>query len=265
MARTGFVATDWLAQHLADPELRLFDVSVVFKPRPDPAQRTIESGRPAYEREHLPGAGCRSSSADRTSHQRCESTSRHVPGAHTMQRRRVAASAVFCRNEPREPTERGRARGLLLPAVCSVCDGPFPSGSRWCSPRCLPVSSNRQAKAAGVTGSAAPTVAPLEPVIMTWWGCSGSRRTAFPQPSSARPSRRRPARGLPPSRARAYRQMPARPRPVASSSSLAGHRSRASGRPTTLPNASRVRACPGARHPASARRTVTDPEANLRS
>lgn len=57
MALTGFVSTAWLAEHVADPELRLFDVTVVFKPHPDPTQRTIESGRPGYELEHLPGAG----------------------------------------------------------------------------------------------------------------------------------------------------------------------------------------------------------------
>lgn len=57
MAPRGFVSTDWLADQLADPSSRVFDVTVLFKPHPDPTQRVIESGRPAYELEHLPGAG----------------------------------------------------------------------------------------------------------------------------------------------------------------------------------------------------------------
>jgi thiosulfate/3-mercaptopyruvate sulfurtransferase len=58
MALSGFVSTEWLAEHLQDRELRIFDVTVVFRPQPDPTQpRAIESGRPGYGLEHVPGAG----------------------------------------------------------------------------------------------------------------------------------------------------------------------------------------------------------------
>lgn len=57
MSLSGFVSTHWLAEHIDDPSIRVFDVTVWFKPHPDPARHTIESGRPGYELEHLPGAG----------------------------------------------------------------------------------------------------------------------------------------------------------------------------------------------------------------
>lgn len=51
----GLVSTDWLAGHLADPELRLFDVTVHLRPA-TPGPYTIESGRADYEAAHVPGA-----------------------------------------------------------------------------------------------------------------------------------------------------------------------------------------------------------------
>jgi thiosulfate/3-mercaptopyruvate sulfurtransferase len=52
----GLVSTEWLAAHLDDPELRLFDATVRLVPKvPGPYQ--IESGRTAYEEAHIPGAG----------------------------------------------------------------------------------------------------------------------------------------------------------------------------------------------------------------
>lgn len=53
----GFlVSTDWLAAHQFDPDLRIFDCTVILKPDPPRVYR-IESGRPHYQREHIPGAG----------------------------------------------------------------------------------------------------------------------------------------------------------------------------------------------------------------
>ena len=51
----GLVSTDWLAANLADPALRIFDVTVHLR-APPPAPYRIESGRPDYEAGHVPGA-----------------------------------------------------------------------------------------------------------------------------------------------------------------------------------------------------------------
>jgi thiosulfate/3-mercaptopyruvate sulfurtransferase len=56
------VDTDWLAQHLGDPDLRVFDCTVNLVMNPDavpgkePPYR-IESGRAHFDQEHIPGAG----------------------------------------------------------------------------------------------------------------------------------------------------------------------------------------------------------------
>jgi thiosulfate/3-mercaptopyruvate sulfurtransferase len=51
----GLVSTEWLADHLEDPGLRVFDVTVHLRPSPaGPYQ--IESGRADYEAAHIPGA-----------------------------------------------------------------------------------------------------------------------------------------------------------------------------------------------------------------
>jgi thiosulfate/3-mercaptopyruvate sulfurtransferase len=51
----GLVSTDWLAAHLADPDLRIFDVTVHLRPA-NPGPYAIESGRADYEAAHVPGA-----------------------------------------------------------------------------------------------------------------------------------------------------------------------------------------------------------------
>lgn len=51
----GLVSTDWLAQHLKDPDLRLFDVTVHLRPA-TPGPYRIESGLADYEVAHIPGA-----------------------------------------------------------------------------------------------------------------------------------------------------------------------------------------------------------------
>lgn len=51
----GLVSTAWLAAHLGDADLRLFDVTVHLRPAPaGPYQ--IESGRTDYGAAHIPGA-----------------------------------------------------------------------------------------------------------------------------------------------------------------------------------------------------------------
>ncbi len=51
------VSTDWLAQHLDDESLRIFDATVLLTPNdPDPGY-TIVSGREAWAAKHIPGAG----------------------------------------------------------------------------------------------------------------------------------------------------------------------------------------------------------------
>lgn len=50
------VSTDWLAEHLADDDLRVFETTVFLHPRDGGGYR-IESGRCEYESGHIPGAG----------------------------------------------------------------------------------------------------------------------------------------------------------------------------------------------------------------
>ena len=51
----GLVSTQWLAEHLNDPELRIFDCTVHLRPS-NPGPYTIESGQADYEAGHIPGA-----------------------------------------------------------------------------------------------------------------------------------------------------------------------------------------------------------------
>lgn len=49
------VGTDWLAAHLHDAGLRIFDCTVHLRPA-TPGPYVVESGRADYERAHIPGA-----------------------------------------------------------------------------------------------------------------------------------------------------------------------------------------------------------------
>lgn len=51
----GLVSTEWVAAHLADPDLRIFDATVHLRPA-TPGPYVIESGRADYEAAHVPGA-----------------------------------------------------------------------------------------------------------------------------------------------------------------------------------------------------------------
>lgn len=51
----GLVSTGWLAAHLGDPDLRIFDASVHLRPSTS-GPYAIESGRADYEAGHVPGA-----------------------------------------------------------------------------------------------------------------------------------------------------------------------------------------------------------------
>jgi thiosulfate/3-mercaptopyruvate sulfurtransferase len=50
------VSTDWLADHLDDPDLRIYDCTTVLVPDPV-VTYTIGSGRDGYDEGHIPGAG----------------------------------------------------------------------------------------------------------------------------------------------------------------------------------------------------------------
>lgn len=50
------VETEWLAEHLGDPELRIYDTTVQLLPDP-PRTYRIVSGREDYEKGHIPSAG----------------------------------------------------------------------------------------------------------------------------------------------------------------------------------------------------------------
>lgn len=51
----GLVSTQWLAEHLGDPDLRIFDCTVHLRPSAT-GPYAIESGRADYEAGHIPGA-----------------------------------------------------------------------------------------------------------------------------------------------------------------------------------------------------------------
>lgn len=46
------MSVEWLAEHLADPDLRVLDATVQVNP-----EVGVESGRPEWERAHIPGSG----------------------------------------------------------------------------------------------------------------------------------------------------------------------------------------------------------------
>ena len=50
------VSTDWLAEHLEDPDVRIFEATVFLGFR-DGGGYLIESGRSAFDEGHIPGAG----------------------------------------------------------------------------------------------------------------------------------------------------------------------------------------------------------------
>ena len=50
------VESDWLAAHLDDPRLRIFDCTTHLRPDPATVYR-VEPGRAGYEEAHIPGAG----------------------------------------------------------------------------------------------------------------------------------------------------------------------------------------------------------------
>lgn len=51
----GLVSTDWVAAHLTDPDVRIFDATVHLRPA-TPGPYVVESGRADYEAGHVPGA-----------------------------------------------------------------------------------------------------------------------------------------------------------------------------------------------------------------
>jgi thiosulfate/3-mercaptopyruvate sulfurtransferase len=51
----GLVSTDWLADNLRDPDLRIFDATVHLRPA-TPGPYAVESGRADYGAAHIPGA-----------------------------------------------------------------------------------------------------------------------------------------------------------------------------------------------------------------
>lgn len=52
---TGLVSTEWLAENLEDPALRIYDATVHLRPS-KAGPYTIESGLSDYEAGHVPGA-----------------------------------------------------------------------------------------------------------------------------------------------------------------------------------------------------------------
>jgi thiosulfate/3-mercaptopyruvate sulfurtransferase len=51
------VETDWLAQHLGDPDVRVLECTVYLHPADVPGTFRVESGRARWAEGHIPGAG----------------------------------------------------------------------------------------------------------------------------------------------------------------------------------------------------------------
>src|SRR5690625_8002419 len=51
-----FISTEWLEQHLDDPNLRLLDATTFLKNPDGDGYYDVWSGREAYAKEHIPGA-----------------------------------------------------------------------------------------------------------------------------------------------------------------------------------------------------------------
>lgn len=51
------VDTDWLHDNLDNPAIRIFDTTTILKPDPDGGAFVVESGKPAWDAGHIPGAG----------------------------------------------------------------------------------------------------------------------------------------------------------------------------------------------------------------
>ena len=51
------VGTQWLAEHLADPQVRVLDGTTHLPPLPDLSLYDVVSGRADFEKGHIPGAG----------------------------------------------------------------------------------------------------------------------------------------------------------------------------------------------------------------
>jgi thiosulfate/3-mercaptopyruvate sulfurtransferase len=51
------VETDWLAQHLGDPAVRVLECTVYLHPTDGPEGYRVESGRARWAESHIPGAG----------------------------------------------------------------------------------------------------------------------------------------------------------------------------------------------------------------
>jgi thiosulfate/3-mercaptopyruvate sulfurtransferase len=56
MTQPLLVDVAWLAQHLEDPAVRIFDATVQLVRAPEGGPYEVVSGRPEYEVEHIPGA-----------------------------------------------------------------------------------------------------------------------------------------------------------------------------------------------------------------
>lgn len=65
-----FVSTQWLAEHLDHPALRLFDTSIYLTPNQDGSAYISESGRSRWAAAHIPGANFIDMLADFSDHSR---------------------------------------------------------------------------------------------------------------------------------------------------------------------------------------------------
>ena len=54
----AIVSTDWLAEHLEDPQVRVFECTtyLLYRPEGDDAPYDVGSGRPDFDTGHIPGA-----------------------------------------------------------------------------------------------------------------------------------------------------------------------------------------------------------------
>jgi thiosulfate/3-mercaptopyruvate sulfurtransferase len=123
----SLVGTDWLAEHLEDPNLRVFDATIQLSPAGP------ESGRPAYEAGHVPGAAFLDHAADLSDSSNPVPYARLTPDrlAHAFAGAGVAADSrvvVYSTSHPMWATRVfWLLRGIGFDAA-AVLDGGF---ARW--------------------------------------------------------------------------------------------------------------------------------------
>ena len=162
-----------LSEHLQDSSLRLFDATVELVRPPEGGPYTVRSGRPGYERAHIPGAAFadhrRRAVGSRlaVSRSRCPSAGAVRDGCRPARHRAGTHVVAYAQDAPMWATRLWwQLRFFGFDAV-SVLDGGLPA---WRAAG-LPTESGARVLPAGGVHRAAPlgSGSPRAPTSRPWW------------------------------------------------------------------------------------------------